>query len=604
MIEFVNFPDDIKGLSLRDLEKLAQEIRDFLIKSIKVTGGHLASNLGIVELSLSIAKVFDIKKNPVIYDVSHQSYVHKIITGRKDFSKLRKINGLSGYTDPDESEYDYFKLGHAGTSISLGLGIKYSSDFYGNDVRPIVVIGDASISNGVAFEALNHLGYSKKDLIIVLNDNQMSISETVGALSKYLSDFMNSKVYLNIINISKNISSILGDCLKNKAEKMARRIDNLVRPNIFNVLGIKYIGPFDGHNIKSLVNVFEYVKTHKGPFIVHTITKKGKGLKEAEDNPSFFHGLPGIDYKKEETFTDVFSKTMVEIGKKYKNVYAITAAMSEGTGLNKFAKVFPERYIDVGIAEEHAVALSSGMSISGIKPVVAIYSTFLQRAFDQLFQEVSLQNKVSPVFVLDRAGIVGPDGPTHHGVFDIAYTKVLPRFVLMSPKDGKELEKMLYFAIESDYPVVLRFPKAGFFNFDICEDISLAKAEIIEFSETAVVNVFCYGSIIGNAFNALRDLNIHFNLVNLRFAKPIDEETIVKISSNKKPIITVEEHSLIGGVGESINSIIVKNKLSNNLLNIGLSDFFYPHGNREDVLSIAGLNDAGIKKIVKEFLGI
>ncbi|HOJ49268.1 MAG TPA: 1-deoxy-D-xylulose-5-phosphate synthase [Spirochaetota bacterium] len=602
MFNLINSPSDIKSLDINKLDILSKEIRDFLIKSVKTTGGHLASNLGIVEITLAIAKVFDLDKNPVIYDVSHQSYVHKLITGRKSFENLRMFGGISGYTDPYESKYDVFKLGHAGTSISLGMGIKFAADFMNEDIRPIIIIGDASISNGVAFEALNHLGEAKKDVIILLNDNQMSISKTVGALSKYFSDFMTSKLVLNLKDISKKISNVLGNSLKLNAEKIVKRIENAIYPNIFNVLGIKYIGPIDGHSIKNLVEVFDYVKKNRGPYLVHVVTKKGKGLKEAEENPAIYHSVSGIKSKREVTFTDVFSDVMVNIGREYKNVFAITAAMSEGTGLNKFAKLYPDRYIDVGIAEEHAVALAAAMSLKGVKPVVAIYSTFLQRSFDQLFQEISLQDNISPIFVLDRAGLVGPDGPTHHGVFDIGYTKILPKMVLMAPKDGEELEKMLYFAISIDRPVVIRFPKSGFFEFHKSAPLEFGKSEVINYDKNACINIFTYGSIIGNVFQAIESLGINYNLVNLRFAKPLDIDTILNIVSNNKPVITVEEHSLIGGVGESINSILLKNSFNNKVVNLGLDDIYYPHGDRDKLLSLAKLDVDNIILLIKNFL--
>lgn len=607
LLESIQLPKDLKNMSIIQLKQLAKEIRTFLIEKVHQNGGHLASNLGAVELSLALHRNFDFSKDRIIFDVSHQSYVHKILSGRiKEFNSLRQFNKMSGFTDPLESIYDVVKTGHAGTSISLGLGIQSGFEALNKNEKVVVFIGDASISNGVAFEALNHLGHLQKNLIIVLNDNQMSISKTVGALSHYLSRFISGKFFQAIKNDLKKLLKdipFIGDSIHDTVDQVRRALKKNLIPNLFEELGVQYLGPVDGHQIEDLQSLIgNMADLDDGPVLLHAITKKGKGFAEAELNPQHFHGISPQNSIKKDSYTAVFGRKMLEIASVDPKVVVITAAMTDGTGLNELSAQYPKRYFDVGIAEEHAIAFAAGMSLSGLKPYVAIYSTFMQRAVDQLFQEVSLQKEVNPVFVMDRSGLVGEDGATHHGVFDIAYTRFLPRFVLAAPKDDEELEKMLDFSLNLDAPMVIRFAKGAYHHFNYCDEIELGKAEIILEDENAKLNIFAYGSMVSEAYSLKDRLAIPFNLINIRFAKPLDEATILSFAKKGLPIVTLEEHSLIGGVGEAINNLLVSKNVNAPVLNIGLEDRFYPHGKRRLILEDAGLSGDKLLKRIQEWL--
>ncbi|OHD10049.1 MAG: 1-deoxy-D-xylulose-5-phosphate synthase [Spirochaetes bacterium GWB1_36_13] len=607
MLEKIKSPEDLKTLHSLEIKALAREIREFMIEKVQRTGGHLASNLGVVELMIALHSVFDFKKDRIIFDVSHQSYVHKILSGRRDeFNHLREFGGISGFTDPLESVYDVFKVGHAGTSISTALGMKTAKEVLGRNEKVIAFIGDASISNGVAFEAINHIGHLKKNLIIILNDNQMSISQTVGGFAKHLSRFISGKFYNTIKQDLESFLHdipVIGDSVNQTIKNLKKTIKKQITPNIFEEFGINYIGPIDGYDVEQMIKIFsnsDYLSDE--PVIFHVLTKKGKGLKEAEENPTFYHGLSSSLKKKEDSFTAVFGEKMTEIAKKDPKIAVITAAMTDGTGLNQFSEELPAQYYDVGIAEEHAVAFAAGLAKEGLKPFIAIYSTFLQRAVDQIFQEVSLQEDINPVFVMDRSGLCGEDGPTHHGAFDIAYTRFFPRAVLISPKDGRELENMMEWAKDQNNPVFIRFPKGGFYSFPESKAIEYGKSEIILEEKEAEFTVFSYGSLTGEAYLMKDFLSKKFNLVNLRFAKPLDMETILYFAQKKLPIIVVEEHSLAGGVGEAVASLLMEKGFNNPFLRLGLEDYYYPHGERSLLLQTAGLDSKNLSVKIARWL--
>ena len=609
LLDNLHGPEDLKKLTLLQLDDLAQEIRKFLIERVQETGGHLSSNLGVVELTLALHKVFNFKEDRLLFDVSHQSYTHKILTGRKSgFDTLRQFGGLSGFTSPMESDYDVFKMGHAGTSISLGMGLKTGFETLEKAGHVVIVIGDASIGNGMAFEALNHLGFLRKDLIIVLNDNQMSISKTIGAFSKYLSRFVSGTLYNALKRDVEKITTdipVFGSSIHQTLKNIKNVFKKSILSNLFEKLNLNYVGPVNGHDLDEMQKIFENVKTSMhGPTIVHAITIKGKGFRQAELNPTGYHGVSAKKAgAKEETFTEVFGKKMLELASRDKKVVVITAAMTDGTGLNDFSERFPERYYDVGIAEGHAVGFAAGLSAAGLKPYVAIYSTFMQRALDQFFQEVSLQNDVNPVFVMDRSGLVGEDGATHHGVFDIAYTRFLPRFVLLSPKDGRELSAMLEWVKELRAPVVIRFSKGGFHGFSECAPLELGKSEWLSRVENPDFYLLSYGSMTGMAVEMMDFLpGKKAQIINLRFAKPLDAETLLQVGGTGKPVICLEEHALLGGVGEGIAAFFADHGLDSPILRLGLEDHYYTHGARDALLDYAGLSPRKLAVRVEEFL--
>lgn len=607
-LEKISHPEDIKGLNLNELKALAEEIREFLIKKVLETGGHLSSNLGVIEVTLALHYAFNLEKDRIFFDVSHQCYTHKLLTGRRDgFSNLRQWNGLSGFTDPCESPFDVVKSGHAGSSISVALGLQTAFEAKDSKQRSIAFIGDASISNGLAFEALNHLGHLKNKTLIILNDNQMSISKTIGAVSRHLSRFISSKIYNNTKrDIEEMLEHIpmVGNSFGVFFKSMRKIVKKNLFPNLFEDLGVNYIGPVNGYNIGEMIKIFKNINELEGPVLIHVLTQKGKGFCKAEEDPTYYHGISGKNKSGGESFTSVFGKKMVELAEKNPELCVITAAMTDGTGLHEYARKYPDRYYDVGIAEEHAVAFASGLCLGGKKPVIAIYSTFMQRALDQMFHEISLQKTLAPVFVLDRSGLVGEDGPTHHGVFDIAYTRFLPGFILMSPKDARELEAMLEWSLKQKKPVVIRFPKGGFETYDSSPCIELGKSEVLLEEKDAELTFFTYGSLAGEVLKIKKLSSLKFNVVNLRFAKPLDEAAILSFASKTRKIVTLEEHSLIGGVGEAISSLLMEKGTGARVLKIGLRDQFYPHGARAKLLEEAGLTAEKILQSVSNFFKI
>ena len=564
-LDSMNFPEDIKKLNDNELLNLGEEMRKFLIESVSKTGGHLSSNLGVVELTLSLFKTFDIGRDKLIWDVGHQSYIHKILTGRKDgFKNLRKKDGLSGFPKRSESVYDCFQTGHSRTSISAALGMARARDIKKEKHNVIAVIGDGALTGGLAFEALNDIGFRKTKMIIVLNDNQMSIAKNVGGLSIYLNKLRMKPKYNKIkSNINTELSKskggkvVLSNMLKLKNGLKSLVVDSM----LFEDMGIKYIGPIDGHNIKLMNEVFSMAKNINGPVIVHTITKKGKGYEFAEKSPSKFHGISPFNLENGEvcktcceTYSSAFGKALNKIAKEDKDVVAITAAMPDGTGLIEFSKNFPERFFDVGIAEEHAVTLSAGMASSGLKPVFAVYSTFLQRAYDEIIHDVCIQN-LPVVFAIDRAGVVGEDGETHQGILDISYLSTMPNMTIVAPKSLKEVEILLRWALNKKTPVAIRYPKGGdkLNNLPILKEINYGKWEVLNKGENLAI-IAC-GKTVEFAMEALyklKEKNITPTIINATFIKPIDEEKIKYLAENNFNIITVEDNMKQGGLGSSI----------------------------------------------------
>ena len=620
LLNKIDSPKDIKNLNYDALKELAQEIRDYMIEVISKNGGHLAPNLGVAELTLALHKVFNCPKDKIIWDVGHQSYIHKIITGRREaFKTLRQYNGLSGFPKIQESEYDAFGTGHSSTSISAALGMAIARDLKGEDNEVIAVIGDGSMTGGMAYEALNNAGDLQKKLIIILNDNEMSIAKNVGAMSDYLYQLRTAKTYTRI---KKDLEGWLkhknyGENIINIVRRVKGSVKYLLVPgSVFEHLGFKYYGPVDGHDLEHLVEVLEVAKATPGPVIIHVITKKGKGYEPAEKSPNKFHGTGPFDIATGKkitkpgasvTYTEVFGKTLVDIAKDDKNIVAITAAMPDGTGLNYFADAYPDRFFDVGIAEQHAVTAAAGMAAAGLHPVVAVYSTFMQRAFDSVLHDICMQN-LPVVLGLDRAGLVGDDGYTHHGVFDYSYLRLMPQMTIMAPKDENELRHMLMTAVNFNGPIALRYPRGSGLGVEITEPLHtlpIGKAE--EIKTGSDVCLWAAGSMVDEAVKAaeaLAEQGISTGVVNMRFVKPLDTELLVKTALQCKNIVTLEEGTVEGGAGSAVleelndNGLVGKVKV----LNLGIPDKYIPHGDKKLLLRDIGLDHDSIVKRIAEFL--
>ncbi len=621
VLDRINYPEDLRKLSIKELNQLAGEIREMMISVVSDKGGHLASNLGVVELTIALHYVFNAPTDKILFDVSHQCYTHKILTGRKKlFPTLRTYGGISGFTKIDESEYDAFDAGHANTAISASLGFAVGRDLKGEDYNVIAVVGDGALTGGMAFEGLNNAGYLKKKLIIVLNENEMSISPNVGAFSGYLKRIIEAQSY---VNLAKDVEGILksipgvGEKIFNKTRQLVNAFKEVVVPGkVFEELGFRYFGRIDGHNIKSLIDTFNEVKKENGPVIVHVLTKKGKGYKPAEMEPDRWHGTSsfeistGKSLKKSKlpTYTKVFSKTLVKLAKKDDKIVAITASMLDGTGLSEFNREFPDRCFDVGIAEQHAVTFAAGLARSGFKPVVAIYSTFLQRAYDQIFHDVCLMN-LPVVFCLDRAGIVGDDGPTHHGLYDLTYLRALPNMTVMAPSDDLELEQMLYTALRMESPVAIRYPRgqvevANRLSGESVSEIPVGRAKLVKEGKDNVV-IVAIGNMVYPSVRAAKILEkkgISATVVNARFVKPIDRE-ILNLVLPYKYLITVEENTLCGGFGSAVMELISDEKIKvKGVLRIGIPDAIVPHGSQEILRGIYKLDAVGISNQTLKFL--
>ena len=603
VLEKVNYPDDLKSLSLEEKNILASEIRNKLINDVSKTGGHLASNLGIVELTMSIHSVFNTPIDKIIWDVGHQTYVHKILTGRKDkFESLRKMDGLAGFPKTSESIYDNFNTGHSSTSISIALGMARARDIKGENSKIIAVIGDGALTGGMALEALNDVGSSNTNMIVILNDNEMSISKNVGGISMVLSKLRTKSVYVNTSIKGKNIINripVVGPKVVKFVQRTKRGIKQLVIPKMyFEDIGFRYLGPVDGHNIEKLEDILNICKEQEGPILVHVITKKGKGYKPAEQNPNSFHSISQFNIETGEKLTNgktdyskTFGNKLVSLAKNNRKIVAITAAMRDGTGLSEFAKKYPDRFFDVGIAEQHAVGLAAGLSKSGMIPVLPLYSSFLQRAYDQLVHDIAIQN-LPVVICCDRAGIVGNDGETHQGLLDMAFTNTIPNFTIMAPKDFNELNNMLEFAIELGKPVLIRYPRGTEeISFEKCEKIEYGEPEIIK--EGNEVSIIAIGKMVSKAVKVadlLKTNGINAKVINARFIKPLNEEKIIDYIQNSKTVVTMEDGTLIGGLGEKIEKILFENKTMFNVLKFGYPDEFIKQGSISEIESKYGLD--------------
>ncbi len=613
----INSPADLKKLTINELKQLAEEIRRYIIQVVSHKGGHLAPSLGVVELTIALHYVFDSPKDKIIWDVGHQSYVHKILTGRRrEFITLRERGGISGFPKMEESEHDAFGTGHSSTSISAALGIAVARDLLKEKFEVIAVIGDGALTAGLAWEGLNHAGEENRKLIVVLNDNEFSISPTSGALSHYLSRRLADPTYLKIREeIRKHLTSKPGgEAIINFLKKFEESFKGFFTPGIlFEELGFKYVGPVRGHKLKELISTFKQVKKANEPILVHVLTQKGKGYKPAEENPRSFHGVGPFNIetgkpikKRKITYTEAFSQSLIKLAESDPKVVAITAAMPDGTGLSKFSEKFPERFFDVGIAEQHAVVFAAGLATQGFKPVCAIYSTFLQRAYDQIVHDVALQ-KLHVVFCLDRAGIVGEDGPTHHGAFDISYLRHIPNIIIMAPKDEEELAHMLFTALNIKQPVAIRYPKGEATGKGIPQEfktIPLGVSEILEEGEE--IAIIAIGNMVYTSLSAAKilkeSLGVNPTVINARFVKPIDEMLITNIASTHKLIVTVEENALQGGFGSAVMELLNEMRVKTDILRIGLPDKFIPHGNASLLRDELGLTPEKIAKQIADRL--
>lgn len=616
LVDSINSPEDLKNMPMENLPQLAEEIRELIIDVVSKNPGHLSSNLGVVELTMALHYCFDFKTDRLVWDVGHQCYVHKILTGRRTaFQTLRQYKGLSGFPDKKESPaYDPFTSGHSGDAISSALGLACANDILDMDRKIVAVVGDGAIGAGMSFEALNHAGGMKKNIFIVLNDNEMAISPTVGAVSKYLTEIRILPLYKDLkkeIHHVLNILPIFGKPVENILEQLTEAVKRGMTPGqIFEDLGIKYYGPVDGHNIPLLINTINRLKPIKGPILFHVITKKGKGFEPASENPTQYHGagpfklhngkIVKSSQAKKTSYTKVFGDALAEIAEKNKKVIAVTAAMPDGTGLTAFRDKFPDRYFDVGICEQHAVGLANGLAASGLRPVAAIYSTFLQRAFDQVFHDVCLQMREnSVVFAMDRGGLVGNDGPTHHGTFDIAYLRHLPGMKLMAPKDGRELKLMLKLAIDTEGPSCVRYPRADIPDEELdlpSQSFSWGEAEVLrEGNDGAII---AYGAMVYPSFRAAEILSrdgMEVAVINARFAKPLDKELILEIVRTHPIVFTVEDHALAGGFGSAVLEMLSDEGADvKKIRRLGIPDKFIEQGSREELLRDLGLDEGGI----------
>ena len=599
MLEKINSPQDLKKLTLKEKKELAKEIRKYILKVVSDNGGHLASNLGVVELTIALHSIFDVPKDKIIWDVGHQSYVHKIITGRKEELKnIRKINGIAGFPKTKESETDCFNTGHSSTSISAALGMARARDLQGKSNNIIAVIGDGALTGGMALEALNDAGYSKSKMTVILNDNEMSISPNIGGLNKFLGKLRTKKLYTRTNKlVKKYISTIpgIGKPTVKIIQKIKRSIKQLIIQRMFfEDIGFTYLGPVDGHNIEELESILTISKQVKGPVLIHVLTVKGKGYEIAEKNPDKFHAISPfyietgeLKKKKRKDYSKVFGDKLIELAKSNEKIVAVTASMKDGTGLNQFSQEFPYRFFDVGIAEQHAITMSAGMAKEGLIPVVPIYSSFYQRAYDQVIHDVAMQN-LHVIMCVDRAGIVGADGETHQGILDMAFFRLIPNLIIMAPKDFKELEDMLEFAVSLKKPVVIRYPRGEEdtnIKFKNHEKIEEGKAEIIKEGEN--VTIIAIGKMVAKALQIaekLQQKGKEVEIINARFLKPLDVETIIKSIQKTKNVITLEDGTEINGLGTAIKELIVDNKLEKiNIKSIAYPDEFIPHGSVEEL---------------------
>ena len=614
MLEKINSPKDLKKLTLEEKEILAEDIRKYILEIVSKNGGHLASNLGVVELTIALHSVFDVPKDKIVWDVGHQTYVHKILTGRKEQLKtLRQLNGIAGFPKTNESETDCFNTGHSSTSISVALGMARARDIKKEDNSVIAVIGDGALTGGMAIEALNDVGFSKCKMTIILNDNEMSISKNVGGLNMFLSKLRTKKLYTKSNISAKKIIlkiPVFGRPFVRLIQKTKRSIKQLIIPKMFfEDIGMTYLGPVDGHNIQELENILKLSKQVENPVLIHVLTKKGKGYEIAEKNPDKFHATSPFDIetgkaKKEKgkDYSKVFGEKLVELAKENNKIVAITASMKDGTGLTEFQKQFPERFFDIGIAEQHAVGLAAGMAKAGMIPVVPIYSSFYQRAYDQVIHDVAIQS-LPVIMCVDRAGLVGADGETHQGTLDMAFFRLVPNLTIAAPKDFEELRKMLEFGTSLKKPIVIRYPRGGEsdYKFEKCEKIELGKSEILK--EGKDISIIAIGKTVAKAMKIakrLEEKNINPEVINARFLKPLDTEKIKESISKTKFVVTIEDGTIINGLATAVDEVILNSKLENvKRLNYAYPDTFIKHGTVDELEKIYGQD---IESIINEIL--
>ena len=622
LLDSIQSPHDLRKLDRKDLPQVAEEIREQIIDVVAKLGGHFGGNLGAVELTLALHYVFDTPRDQIVWDTGHQTYPHKLVTGRRDsFHTIRQHNGISGFCKREESIYDVFNAGHASTSVSAALGIAVARDFRKEDYRVVAIIGDGALSGGLALEGVNQAGHLKRKLMVILNDNDMSISTNVGAISGYLNSIIKGQKYHALKDLAKGIMDripLVGGKLHGLASDVEEMLKHMIVPGLlFEELGFKYLGPYDGHDLNGTIDLFEKYKDHDGPILLHVITKKGKGYSPAENKPIWSHGVTPFDILSGEvvkadkpsspSYTAVFADALMELARADEKIVAITAAMPEGTGLDRFAKAFPDRMFDVGIAEEHAITFAGGMATQGMKPIAAIYSTFLQRAFDQVFHDVAIMD-LPVVFALDRGGIAGADGPTHHGIYDMAFLRIFPNMICMAPKDENELRHMVKTAFATGHPTSIRYPRGSGIGVTVDPEMKVlpvGKGEVLR--EGSDATIFAIGAEVWPAFHAAEQLareGIQVAVINARFIKPLDEELVARFCKPGSKVLTVEEGSLAGGFGSAIMEKVQELGIENvEFHRIGIPDEYVHHGGQDILRAQFDLHTEGITARLRKFLG-
>lgn len=611
ILDKINSTDDLKKLNYKEKKQLAEELREKILNIVSKNGGHLASNLGVVELTLALHSVFNAPEDKIVWDVGHQTYVHKILTGRKDkMDTLRQLDGIAGFPKTSESEYDCFDTGHSSTSISVAMGMARTRDIRKEKNSVIAVIGDGALTGGMALEALNDAGCSNTNIIVILNDNEMSISKNVGGISQFLNRVRTKKFYTKSNNyVKKAVAKIpkVGDFIIRQVRRLKYSLKQLMIPNMmFEDMGFRYMGPIDGHDIEKLESNLKTAKRLEGPILIHIVTKKGKGYTPAEENPDKFHSTGSFNIEtgealkpKKTDYSKVFGEKLVDLAKENEKIVAITAAMKDGTGLTKFSKEFPDRFFDIGIAEQHAIGMAAGMARSGMIPVVPIYSSFYQRGYDQVIHDVCIQ-KLPVVLCADRAGIVGNDGETHQGIYDLSFFNIVPNLNVMAPKDFKELEDMLEFATKLNEPVAIRYPRGGegTYKFEKHKPIVKGKAELLK--EGKDITIIAIGKMVDRAMEVskiLEENNIEAEVINARFLKPIDEETIIKSITKTRNVITIEDNIIEGGLGTVVSELIIKDNLTDiKMKKFGYPDEFIKHATPSEIEKKYGLDAETIAK--------
>jgi 1-deoxy-D-xylulose-5-phosphate synthase len=609
LLDTVDMPEQLRQLSRKQLPQLASELREFLVESVSQTGGHLSSNLGVVELTIALHYVFNTPEDRLVWDVGHQTYPHKILTGRRSaMASLRKAGGIAGFPRRHESEYDTFGVGHSSTSISAALGMAIAAQQQGLDRRAVAIIGDGAMTAGMAFEALNNAGAMDANLLVILNDNDMSISPNVGALQNYLAKLLSSRLYTSVRKSGEKVLGVMPPVLE-FAKRAEEHMKGMMTPStLFEEFGFNYIGPIDGHDLDTLIATLNNIKQLKGPQFLHIVTQKGHGYAPAESDPGKFHGVGkfnpddgcAVPNNGKKTYTQVFGDWLVDMAATDNRLIGITPAMCDGSGLNAFAEIYPERFYDVGIAEQHALTFAAGLACEGLKPVVAIYSTFLQRAYDQLIHDIALQN-LPVVFAIDRAGLVGADGPTHAGSFDLSYLRCIPNMIVMAPSDENECRQMLTTAYQFNGPSAVRYPRGGGPGTEIKQDltsIEIGKGEIRR--QGKKIAILAFGSMLTPSLAAAEELNA--TVANMRFVKPLDVDLVMQLANSHDLIVTVEENTVMGGAGAAVIEALQAMRKNNNVLCLGLPDTFIEHGIHETMLTECGLDAKGIKDAIEKQL--